>query len=49
MRRMTITRLEATPRWSSGAALAGRSFRAEVGYDDAPFGVGYLVATWVQR
>ena len=38
------------PVWRSvGTALAGRAFRAEVGYDDAPFGVGYLVATWTQR
>ena len=38
------------PVWRSvGAALAGRAFRAEVGYDDAPFGVGYLVATWSPR
>lgn len=38
------------PVWRSvGAALAGRSFSAEVGYDDAPFGVGYLVATWTPR
>jgi hypothetical protein len=38
------------PVWRAvGTALAGRAFRAEVGYDDAPFGVGYLVATWTQR
>jgi len=38
------------PVWRSvGSALAGRAFSAEVGYDDAPFGVGYLVATWRER
>ncbi|MCZ2831102.1 hypothetical protein O2W14_19840 [Modestobacter sp. VKM Ac-2986] len=38
------------PVWRSvGAALAGHAFRGGVGYDDAPFGVGYLVATWTPR
>ena len=35
------------PAWRAvGAALAGRSFTARVHLDDAPFGVGYLVADW---
>jgi hypothetical protein len=35
------------PVWRAvGTALAGRTFRAQVGHDAAPFGVGYLVATW---
>jgi hypothetical protein len=35
------------PAWHTAAALlAGRSFTAELGYDDAPYGVGYFVATW---
>jgi hypothetical protein len=29
-----------------GAALAGRQITARLHYDDAPFGVGYLVADW---
>ena len=38
------------PVWRAvGTALAGRTFAAAVGYDDAPFGVGYLVATWTAR
>jgi hypothetical protein len=35
------------PVWRAvGAALAGRRPRARLHYDDAPFGVGYLVADW---
>jgi len=35
------------PTWRSvGAALAGRAFTARLHLDDAPFGVGYLVADW---
>jgi hypothetical protein len=35
------------PVWRAvGTALAGRTFRTQVGHDAAPFGVGYLVATW---
>jgi hypothetical protein len=35
------------PVWRSvGAALAGRPVRAELRYDQAPFGVGYLAALW---
>jgi hypothetical protein len=35
------------PVWRSvGAMLAGRPARATLRYDDAPFGVGYLVADW---
>jgi hypothetical protein len=30
-----------------GTALAGRDITARLHYDDAPFGVGYLVADWV--
>jgi hypothetical protein len=38
------------PVWRAvGTALAGRSVTATVTYDDAPFGVGYLVATWSPR
>lgn len=29
-----------------GAALSGRSFTGRLRYDEAPFGVGYLVADW---
>lgn len=32
--------------WQAVAALPGR-WRARLGYDDAPYGVGYFVATWV--
>jgi hypothetical protein len=32
-----------------GTALAGRDVTARLHYDDAPFGVGYLVADWVAR
>jgi hypothetical protein len=36
------------PTWRAvGAALAGRRITARVHYDDAPFGVGYLVADWL--
>jgi hypothetical protein len=35
------------PVWRAvGAALAGRAVTATLRYDDAPFGVGYLVADW---
>jgi hypothetical protein len=35
------------PAWSAAAGLlAGRTWRAGVSYDEAPYGVGYLVATW---
>ena len=36
------------PTWRAvGTALAGRDVIARLHYDDAPFGVGYLVADWV--
>jgi hypothetical protein len=36
------------PTWRAvGTALAGRHVTAHLHYDDAPFGVGYLVADWV--
>ena len=36
------------PTWRAvGAALTGREVTARLHYDDAPFGVGYLVADWV--
>ena len=36
------------PSWRAvGAALAGRVVTARLHYDEAPFGVGYLVADWV--
>ena len=36
------------PVWRAvGAALAGRSVTARLHHDAAPFGVGYLTATWV--
>ena len=36
------------PTWRAvGSALAGREINARLHYDDAPFGVGYLVADWV--
>jgi hypothetical protein len=36
------------PTWRAlGAALAGREVTASLHYDDAPFGVGYLVADWL--
>ncbi len=35
------------PAWTAAAGLlGGRHWRAELSYDDAPYGVGYLVATW---
>ena len=38
------------PAWRAvGAALAGRPVDAQLLYDQAPFGVGYLVATWAVR
>jgi hypothetical protein len=38
------------PVWRAvGAALADRPLAAELLYDDAPFGVGYLVGTWRDR
>jgi hypothetical protein len=38
------------PVWRAvGAALAGREVDAELLHDEAPFGVGYLVATWRVR
>lgn len=38
------------PVWRAvGAALGGRAVAAELHHDDAPFGVGYLVATWCSR
>jgi hypothetical protein len=36
------------PAWRAvGTALAGRDITGRLHYDDAPFGVGYLVADWV--
>lgn len=38
------------PTWQAvGRALAGRQVTARLHYDDAPFGVGYLVADWLAR
>jgi hypothetical protein len=38
------------PVWRAvGAALAGATLEAELLHDEAPFGVGYLVATWRTR
>ncbi len=38
------------PAWSAASRLlAGRQWEANVCYDDAPYGVGYLVATWQAR
>lgn len=38
------------PTWRAvGTALAGRGVTARLHYDDAPFGVGYLVADWFAR
>jgi hypothetical protein len=35
------------PAWAAAARLlAGQRWSARVSYDDAPYGVGYLVATW---
>jgi hypothetical protein len=37
-----------TPTWRAvGAVLHGRRVTAATHYDDAPFGVGYLVADWI--
>jgi hypothetical protein len=36
-----------TPAWKAASQLlAGTRWQAAVSYDDAPYGVGYLVATW---
>jgi hypothetical protein len=36
------------PVWRAvGAALAGRTVTPRLHHDDAPFGVGYLAASWV--
>jgi hypothetical protein len=41
---------DGVPTWRAvGAALAGHRMAATVRYDDAPFGVGYLVADWRAR
>jgi hypothetical protein len=41
---------DGVPTWRAvGAALAGRPLTATLRYDDAPFGVGYLVADWRAR
>lgn len=41
---------DGVPAWrAAGRALAGRSVTATLRYDDAPFGVGYLVADWILR
>ncbi len=38
------------PVWRAvGRAVGGREVAAELRYDDAPFGVGYLVASWTAR
>lgn len=38
------------PVWRAvGGALAGRAVQARLHHDDAPFGVGYLVADWTAR
>jgi hypothetical protein len=38
------------PAWrAAGALLGGTEFDARVLYDDAPYGVGYFVASWVAR
>ncbi len=38
------------PVWRAvGRAVAGRTVTGELRYDDAPFGVGYLVASWTAR
>ena len=35
------------PAWhAAGALLGGRAYRAELRYDEAPYGVGYFVALW---
>jgi hypothetical protein len=35
------------PVWAATAGLLTGRYHAEVLYDDAPYGVGYLVATWL--
>jgi hypothetical protein len=41
---------DGVPAWRAlGRALDGRRVRATLRYDDAPFGVGYLVADWTLR
>jgi hypothetical protein len=38
------------PAWTAaGGLLAGRQWDAQLSYDDAPYGVGYFVATWSSR
>jgi hypothetical protein len=37
------------PVWRTVARLVRGRYDAEVLYDDAPYGVGYLVATWLAR
>jgi hypothetical protein len=38
------------PVWRAvGRAVTGRAVTAELRYDEAPFGVGYLVASWTAR
>ena len=38
------------PAWRAvGRALAGRRYRADLLYDEAPYGVGYFVAVWEGR
>jgi len=38
------------PAWCAASSLlASRQWSAGVSYDDAPYGVGYLVATWSSR
>ncbi|SEP14795.1 hypothetical protein [Trujillonella endophytica] len=38
------------PVWRAvGGVVAGRAVQAQLRYDDAPFGVGYLVASWTAR
>jgi hypothetical protein len=37
--------VQGLPAWQAAATLAG-PWRAEVRYADAPYGVGYVVATW---
>jgi len=37
------------PAWRAvGRALAGRRYEADLLYDEAPYGVGYFVAVWVE-
>lgn len=37
------------PAWHEAAARLAGTYRAELRYDDAPFGVGYFVAVWTAR